>query len=306
MVVKINKPGWKHIPGGAPDNPLGDRWLGIMVNGDRGREYGMHGTNQPQSIGTYASNGCVRIGKSHLHELYDLIPEATPVWIHSNPSKGIWQGDLSFQIQPLTGKGIIKTQKAMVRTGPSEGAFEVKTLNKGEEITITGQTKDWFRIKNDKKVAFISKKVVQLDGNLSPKMQPMKSISGMVETTTDNANIRSTPLMRGLVAQRVPKGIKMVLTGESKDWYRVRLDTGYTAFLHKSVAKKTNDPLPKTENIQIAKDRVNIRAFPSHFAPIIKTVDKGQSFQSVGVNGEWHIISLPKARTGFIHNTLVH
>lgn len=306
MVVKINKPGWKHIPGGAPNNPLGDKWLGIMVNGDRGREYGMHGTNQPQSIGTYASNGCVRIGKNHLHELYDLIPESTPVWIHKKPSNGTWQGDLSYQIQPLTGKGKIKTQKGTLRTGPSEGAFDVKTLNKGKEVTITGQTKDWFRIKNDKDVAYISKKEVQLDAKLSPQMQPMKFISGMVETTTDNANIRSTPLMTGLVAQRVQKGTKMVMTGESKDWFRVRLDTGYTAFLHKSVAKKTNDPLPKTNKIQIAKDRVNVRTSPSHYAPIIKNVNKGQSFQSVGVNGEWYILSLPKARSGFIHKSLVN
>ena len=60
MVVKINKPGWKNIPGGDPKNPLGDKWLGISVNEDNGRTYGIHGTNQPESIGSHASSGCVR------------------------------------------------------------------------------------------------------------------------------------------------------------------------------------------------------------------------------------------------------
>lgn len=306
MVVKINKPGWKHIPGGAPDNPLGDKWLGIMVNGDRGREYGMHGTNQPQSIGTYASNGCVRIGKTHLHELYDIIPESTPVWIHKQPSNGTWQGDLSYQMQPLSGKGKIKSEQAILRTGPSEGAFEVQTLKKGETIILTGQTKDWYRVKYNQKPAFIAKKEVQLINKLSPNIQPIKSIKGTVETTTDNANVRSMPLlMTQLITKRVPKGTKMVLTGESKDWFRVRLDTGYTAYLHKSVAKKTNHPLPKTQTITVIKDRVNLRQSPSHFAPIIQNVNKGQSFQSVGTNGEWHIIALSNAQTGFIHQSLV-
>lgn len=306
MVVKINKPGWKDIPGGAPNNPLGDKWLGIMVNGDRGREYGMHGTNQPESIGTYASNGCVRIGKKHLHELYDLIPEATPVWIHKSPSNGTWQGDLSYQLQPRSGKGKVKTEKALLRTGPSEGAFEVKTLKKGDSLILTGQTKDWFRVKHGKESAFILKKEVQLDSQLSPNIQPIKPASGMVETTSNNANVRSTPLlMTELITKRVPKGKKMVLTGESKDWYRVRLDTGYTAYLHKSIAKKTNHPLPKTKKITIMKDRVNLRQSPSHYAPILKNVNKGQTFQSVGTNGEWYIIALPKAQTGFIHKSLV-
>lgn len=306
MVVKINKPGWKDIPGGAPNNPLGDKWLGIMVGGDRGREYGMHGTNQPESIGTYASNGCVRIGKADLIELYNTIPESTPVWIHKNPSNGTWQGDLSYQLQPLSGKGTITANKVISRTGPSEGAFDVKTHNKGDQVTITGQTKDYFQIKVEKEIAYIPKKGVQLSTSLSPKIQPMKQLTGMVETTVDHANVRSTPLMTGLVAQRLPKGTKMVLTGESKDWFRVRLDTGYTAFLHKSVAKKTNDPLPQSKKIQIAKDRVNIRTSPSHHAPIIQNAKKGQSFNSVGINGEWYILSLPNAQSGFVHKTLVH
>lgn len=98
----------------------------------------------------------------------------------------------------------------------------------------------------------------------------------------------------------------MVLTGESKDWYRVRLDTGYTAYLHKSVAKKTNLPLPKTQKITVSKDRVNLRESPSHYAPIIQNVNKGQTFQTVGMNGDWYIVTLSNAQTGFIHKTLVN
>jgi lipoprotein-anchoring transpeptidase ErfK/SrfK len=93
IIVKFINPGWKEIVGGAPENPLGSRWNGLQVNGDNGRTYGIHGTNNDQSIGTYASNGCIRMYNADVIELYDLVPIGTPVWIHSGYSDGTWRGD---------------------------------------------------------------------------------------------------------------------------------------------------------------------------------------------------------------------
>lgn len=41
----------------------------------------IHGTNDEQSIGRPASHGCVRLCNKDVIELYDLVPEGTPVWI---------------------------------------------------------------------------------------------------------------------------------------------------------------------------------------------------------------------------------
>jgi lipoprotein-anchoring transpeptidase ErfK/SrfK len=41
----------------------------------------IHGTNDEQSIGRPASHGCVRMRNRDVIELYDLVPEGTPVWI---------------------------------------------------------------------------------------------------------------------------------------------------------------------------------------------------------------------------------
>lgn len=59
----------------GPANPLGYRWL------EFDGVYGIHGTNQPDSIGRYVSNGCVRMRESDVEELYDMIPLKTPVTI---------------------------------------------------------------------------------------------------------------------------------------------------------------------------------------------------------------------------------
>jgi hypothetical protein len=63
------------VPGGAPDNPLKARWLGI-VNG-----VGIHGTGDPGSIGSRASHGCIRMRVPDVIELYPRVPVGTPVLI---------------------------------------------------------------------------------------------------------------------------------------------------------------------------------------------------------------------------------
>jgi lipoprotein-anchoring transpeptidase ErfK/SrfK len=65
----INK---AHNPGG----PFGARWLGLSTpNGD----YGIHGTNNPSSIGKAVSNGCIRTYNNNIIELYNLVAIGTPV-----------------------------------------------------------------------------------------------------------------------------------------------------------------------------------------------------------------------------------
>jgi lipoprotein-anchoring transpeptidase ErfK/SrfK len=63
------------IPGGAPNNPLKARWLGI-ANG-----VGIHGTAEDWSIGTRASHGCIRMHVSDVIDLYPRVPVGTTVLI---------------------------------------------------------------------------------------------------------------------------------------------------------------------------------------------------------------------------------
>ncbi len=54
------------VPSG-PDNPLGYRWIEFYPT------YGIHGTNAPWSIGTAASNGCIRMREADAEDLYQLV-----------------------------------------------------------------------------------------------------------------------------------------------------------------------------------------------------------------------------------------
>jgi lipoprotein-anchoring transpeptidase ErfK/SrfK len=63
------------VPGGVPENPLKERWLGIYDGA------GIHGTDQTYSLGTAASHGCIRMAIPDVIELYDQVPVGAPIYI---------------------------------------------------------------------------------------------------------------------------------------------------------------------------------------------------------------------------------
>ena len=65
------------VPGGTPENPLVSRWLGIADG------VGIHGTRDTWSLGSAASHGCLRMDPDQVIELYDLVPNGTPILIRA-------------------------------------------------------------------------------------------------------------------------------------------------------------------------------------------------------------------------------
>jgi lipoprotein-anchoring transpeptidase ErfK/SrfK len=57
---------------GGPRNPIGARGLYLYQNG-RDTLYRIHGTNSPNSIGTNASSGCIRMWQQDIIDLYDRV-----------------------------------------------------------------------------------------------------------------------------------------------------------------------------------------------------------------------------------------
>jgi lipoprotein-anchoring transpeptidase ErfK/SrfK len=61
--------------GPGPDNPLGTRWMAIDGT------VGIHGTNNPASIGYSVSHGCIRMRIPDVEELFELVQIGTPVTV---------------------------------------------------------------------------------------------------------------------------------------------------------------------------------------------------------------------------------
>ncbi|MBI4372995.1 MAG: L,D-transpeptidase family protein [Candidatus Omnitrophica bacterium] len=80
IVNKLTNPTWYKagavVSPDSPDNILGTRWLGFSLSG-----YGIHGTTLPETIGTAASEGCIRMFNQDVEELYAIVPLNTTVTV---------------------------------------------------------------------------------------------------------------------------------------------------------------------------------------------------------------------------------
>ncbi|WP_066368713.1 L,D-transpeptidase family protein [Neobacillus fumarioli] len=59
-----------------PGGPFGVMWLSLSKQG-----YGIHGTNDPSSIGKAVSHGCIRMYNRDVLQLADIVPNGTRVII---------------------------------------------------------------------------------------------------------------------------------------------------------------------------------------------------------------------------------
>jgi lipoprotein-anchoring transpeptidase ErfK/SrfK len=89
IVTRIDHPTYyapgKVIPPGAR-NPLGTRWLGLSVKG-----FGIHGTDEPRSIGHARSHGCIRLRNHDIEALFDMVGAGDTVELHRERTTEIAQ-----------------------------------------------------------------------------------------------------------------------------------------------------------------------------------------------------------------------
>jgi lipoprotein-anchoring transpeptidase ErfK/SrfK len=71
IVNRLTNPTYYHphvvIPA-SEESPIGTRWVGLNRKG-----YGIHGTNEPRSIGRAASHGCIRMSNRDIAQFFELV-----------------------------------------------------------------------------------------------------------------------------------------------------------------------------------------------------------------------------------------
>ncbi|KUG02643.1 protein erfk/srfk precursor [hydrocarbon metagenome] len=91
-----------------PGGPFGVRWMRLSVPWGG---YGIHGTNNPKSIGRAVSHGCIRMYNDDVIEVYDRTPIGTPVTIvgKSYADRNMKKGD--------SGSDVAQVQRMLKKLG---------------------------------------------------------------------------------------------------------------------------------------------------------------------------------------------
>jgi L,D-transpeptidase ErfK/SrfK len=81
IVNRVANPTYYHpgkVIAPGPQNPIGTRWIGLNQKG-----YGIHGTDQPSSIGYAQSHGCIRLRNADVERLFERVRPGDVVELHA-------------------------------------------------------------------------------------------------------------------------------------------------------------------------------------------------------------------------------
>ncbi|MDN4593717.1 L,D-transpeptidase family protein [Polycladomyces subterraneus] len=232
IVMKVVNPSWKNVPGGVPQNPLGKRWLGLSVHGDDGTTYGIHGTNRPDSIGTYASHGCIRMRNADVAELFRLIPVGTPVTIVNRSGKHALAHSNDVRLPVRSADGTLWTTPAAanIRQGASFHADILARLPRGTQLKVTGKAGSWYRVIWRGGCGFVHRSVVRSN----PPVRYGHPITVTIAPRT--AKIRTAPSFHAPVLRWLKQGTPLPVFGMSGDWYEIRIGDA-SGYVHRSVVR---------------------------------------------------------------------
>ena len=116
---RVANPTYHHdgqtIPPG-PNNPVGTRWMGLSKPG-----YGIHGTNEPRSIGKAASHGCIRMARTDLEEFYKLVAVGDTVHLigHADEQTARLFGPAQTPAQVAASQPLLTADTGAVTTTPA-------------------------------------------------------------------------------------------------------------------------------------------------------------------------------------------
>ena len=143
--------------GCAEGNPLGRRWIGINVPGTAGYTYGMHGTSAPWSIGTYASEGCVRMLNSQAIDLFEMVKMNTPVIIirsEDSFEKIAKENDYNVREPKKENKKVVVIGETNLYYGTHETIKLGRTIS-DEKVKVVEEIDGWLLVEHDDEKVWI-------------------------------------------------------------------------------------------------------------------------------------------------------
>ncbi len=130
--IRLEKPELPAVVPPGPDNPLGDRWMTIGTT-----SYGIHGTNNPWSIGRLATHGCVRLYADEMRRLYDATPKGTRIQIVYQPFKWGRDGDdILLEVHPDPYRRIVDPLTEALAIPAMQGLADALDLERVRSVLV--------------------------------------------------------------------------------------------------------------------------------------------------------------------------
>jgi hypothetical protein len=124
---------------------FGTRWIGLNVPWGL---YGIHGTNKPWDVGTYASKGCIRMFNWDVEKIYPLVKPGTIIRIIGEIYPAFYE-ERWVLVKGDKGSDVVLIQKGLIAEGYLKGKADgifgqstenaLKRLQQDRGLEVTGQ-----------------------------------------------------------------------------------------------------------------------------------------------------------------------
>ena len=143
-----------------------------------------------------------------------------------------------------------------VRTQPSTDADVISSFDQGEEVTVTAETKNWYKIQKEDYSGYVYKEGLSetaVEPKSAEERQKIMEEQGYTgDSSVDleydvrtyaesfplilsaDANIRSIPSEDGTVVTTISNGTHITALGETERWYKIEYD-GVVGFVNKNL-----------------------------------------------------------------------
>lgn len=141
--------------------------------------------------------------------------------------------------------GIVTGNDVRMRAGPGTGYAILGTYDRGEKMSVTGSSGDWYAVSHDGLQGYVSKQYL----SLYVSTDDTEEMDDTPAVTTTGVNLRKGPSTEQAVEQVLAGGTYVTITGKSGQWYRVQY-AGVTGYIRQDYLSLTTDegedPSPET------------------------------------------------------------
>ena len=205
--------------------------------------------------------------------------------------------------------GTINGTYVRLRSGASTSSSILAVFNKGDTVTITGTSGDWYQVNYNGTSGYVYQTYVTKDSVGSNS----SGSSGSSETGTINGTdvrFRSGASTSSSILGVFGKGDTVTITGTSGDWYQVSYN-GTSGYVYKTYVTKGSTSSGSSESFTVSEDSgdatirgtyVRVRSGPSTSSSILAVVNTGDKMSITGKTGDWYRVSY-NGSTGYVYSS---
>ena len=222
-----------------------------------------------------------------------------------------------------------------VRSEASTSGIIIGSLSNGANVTILGESGNWYKIKYGSSTGYVSKDYVKASGEssenntnnsnvgsneINSSEETSDSKSGKVVNVQSGLNVRNGASTSSGIIGSLSNGANVTILGESGNWYKIKYgnSTGYVSKDYVKASGETSEN--DTNNSDIGSDEsnssgetstnksgqvvnvhssLNVRSGASTSSKIIGSLSNGSNVTIVGESGNWYKIKYGNS-TGYV------